>query len=396
MAIKLFFGNVKGGVGKTTITDMTAYILSTQYEQRVLVIDCDHQGDSTDFFCDYFNIDLGMEQGQEGSMFTIYDAIQDYAQNDNLFAIKKAIVPVTDHLSFIPANSLLEEFSTFLSRMKTTESIQGTTYIRNVLQAVEDDYDFILFDIPPSAGHLVTNVIIASDFYVGIMSTEKKAFRKLQPFFDMCNEHSMRAEKFLPDYTVADNLGVVMYFVTQNLQEEKYVADAAQDFFGQLIFDSKIRRADVVREHERMPETFFEDTEENQDFLRMFEEVTQELLIRMEALPEDTIRVATQEILMPLQAYFSEQQLFRLKEAIEEHGLQNIEKLRLRGYKSNDPRKTLQGHLIRLFLDCKDDDALFEQQFGQLMKWLAKTPSPYSISAMQRLIRKHRKALEIV
>lgn len=396
MAIKLFFGNVKGGVGKTTITDMTAYILATQYDQRVLVIDCDHQGDSTDFFCDYFNIDLGMEQGQHGSMFTIYDAIQDYAKNNNPEAIHKAIVPVTDSLSFIPANSLLEEFSTFLSRMKTTESIQGTTYIRNVLEAVEDDYDFILFDIPPSAGHLVTNVIIASDFYVGIMSTEKKAFRKLQPFFDMCNEHSVRAQQFLPDYDVAQNLGVVMYFVTQNLQEEKYVADAAQDFFGELIFDSKIRRADVVREHERMPSLFFEDTEENHDFLQMFEEVTQELLIRMQALPEDTVRVATQEILMPLQAYFTDEQLFRLKEAIEAKGLQNIEALRLRGYKSSDPRKTLQTHMIRLFTGSKSDEALFEQQFVQLEKWLAKEPTAYSISAMQRLIRKHRKALEIV
>lgn len=396
MAIKLFFGNVKGGVGKTTITDMTAYILATQYDQRVLVIDCDHQGDSTDFFCDYFNIDLGMEQGQHGSMFTIYDAIQDYAKNNNPEAIHKAIVPVTDSLSFIPANSLLEEFSTFLSRMKTTESIQGTTYIRNVLEAVEDDYDFILFDIPPSAGHLVTNVIIASDFYVGIMSTEKKAFRKLQPFFDMCNEHSLRAQQFLPDYDVAQNLGVVMYFVTQNLQEEKYVADAAQDFFGELIFDSKIRRADVVREHERMPSLFFEDTEENHDFLQMFEEVTQELLIRMQALPEDTVRVATQEILMPLQEYFTDEQLFRLKEAIEGKGLQNIESLRLRGYKSSDPRKTLQTHMIRLFTGSKNDEALFEQQFIQLEKWLAKEPTAYSISAMQRLIRKHRKALEIV
>lgn len=396
MAIKLFFGNVKGGVGKTTITDMTAYILATQYEQRVLVIDCDHQGDSTDFFCDYFNIDLGMEQGQQGSMFTIYDAIQDYAKNDNREAIKKAIVPVTDSLSFIPANSLLEEFSTFLSRMKTTESIQGTTYIRNVLAAIEDDFDFILFDIPPSAGHLVTNVIIASDFYVGIMSTEKKAFRKLQPFFDMCHEHSIRAQNFLPDYELAKNLGVVMYFVTQNLQEEKYVADAAQDFFGELIFDSKIRRADVVREHERMPALFFEETLENHEFMKMFEEVTQELLIRMRALPEDTIRVATQEILMPLQPYFTDEQLFSLKEAIESHGLQNIETLRLRGYKSFDPRKTLQTHLIRLFQHCKEDQALFEQQFTQLNKWLEKDPTPYSISAMQRLIRKHRKALEKV
>lgn len=396
MAIKLFFGNVKGGVGKTTITDMTAYILATQYNQRVLVIDCDHQGDSTDFFCDYFNIDLGMEQGQHGSMFTIYDAIQDYAKNNNPEAIHKAIVSVTDSLSFIPANSLLEEFSTFLSRMKTTESIQGTTYIRNVLETIEDDYDFILFDIPPSAGHLVTNVIIASDFYVGIMSTEKKAFRKLQPFFDMCNEHSVRAQQFLQDYDVAQNLGVVMYFVTQNLQEEKYVADAAQDFFGDLIFDSKIRRADVVREHERMPSLFFEDTEENHDFLQMFEEVTQELLIRMQALPEDTVRVATQEILMPLQEYFTDEQLFRLKEAIEGKGLQNIESLRLRGYKSSDPRKTLQTHMIRLFTGSKDNEALFEQQFIQLEKWLAKEPTAYSISAMQRLIRKHRKALEIV
>ena len=396
MAIKLFFGNVKGGVGKTTITDMTAYILATQYDQRVLVIDCDHQGDSTDFFCDYFNIDLGMEQGQHGSMFTIYDAIQDYAKNNNADAIRKAIVPVTDSLSFIPANSLLEEFSTFLSRMKTTESIQGTTYIRNVLESIEQDYDFILFDIPPSAGHLVTNVIIASDFYVGIMSTEKKAFRKLQPFFDMCNEHSLRAQQFLPDYDVAQNLGVVMYFVTQNLQEEKYVADAAQDFFGELIFDSKIRRADVVREHERMPALFFEDTAKNHDFLQMFEEVTQELLIRMQALPEDTVRVATQEILMPLQQYFTDEQLFRLKEAIEAHGLQNIETLRLRGYKSSDPRKTLQTHIIRLFTASKDDETLFKQQFTQFEKWLAKEPTPYSISAMQRLVRKHRKALEIV
>ena len=396
MAIKLFFGNVKGGVGKTTITDMTAYILATQYNQRVLVIDCDHQGDSTDFFCDYFNIDLGMEQGQHGSMFTIYDAIQDYAKNNNVDAIRKAIVPVTDSLSFIPANSLLEEFSTFLSRMKTTESIQGTTYIRNVLESIEQDYDFILFDIPPSAGHLVTNVIIASDFYVGIMSTERKAFRKLQPFFDMCNEHSLRAQQFLPDYDVAENLGVVMYFVTQNLQEEKYVADAAQDFFGELIFDSKIRRADVVREHERMPALFFEHTAENHDFLQMFEEVTQELLIRMQALPEDTIRVATQEILMPLQQYFTDEQLFRLKEAIEAHGLQNIETLRLRGYKSSNPRKTLQTHIIRLFTASKEDETLFEQQFAQFKKWVGKEPTPYSISAMQRLIRKHRKALKIV
>lgn len=99
---------------------------------------------------------------------------------------------------------------------------------------------------------------------------------------------------------------------------------------------------------------------------------------------------------MPLQQYFTDEQLFRLKEAIEAHGLQNIETLRLRGYKSSNPRKTLQTHIIRLFTASKDDETLFKQQFTQFEKWLAKEPTPYSISAMQRLIRKHRKALEIV
>ncbi|MDQ3232296.1 MAG: AAA family ATPase, partial [Pseudobdellovibrionaceae bacterium] len=126
--------SVKGGVGKTSIIHTVAAKLSA-YGFKVLLIDVDKQANLTNSF--------GIDDEQEG-VITLKDLFEEYLARPKRYDPSVAICELTDYLHLIPADIGLANLD-----FRVNESKVNIGYLfKNLLEKVEADYDFILFDLP--------------------------------------------------------------------------------------------------------------------------------------------------------------------------------------------------------------------------------------------------------
>lgn len=140
MAKIIAITNQKGGVGKTTtsvnLTAMLAYL-----GQKVLVVDLDPQGNTTSGF--------GLTAGER----CIYEVVMGRAKAEDVLC--KTCV---DNLELLPADIRLAG-----AELELVEVKQREFCLKNALQALQNQYDFIFIDCPPSLSLLTLNAMAAAD-----------------------------------------------------------------------------------------------------------------------------------------------------------------------------------------------------------------------------------------
>ncbi|MEL7649530.1 MAG: AAA family ATPase [Sedimentibacter sp.] len=142
MAKVISIFNQKGGVGKTT-TNVNLCAALALKGKKVLSIDIDPQGNSTSGF--------GVNKNE--LEYTIYDVlIEDYDINK---VIQKTSI---DNLDLVPANIQLAGAEIELTNTKFREKT-----LKEKMNMLDEKYDFIIIDCPPSLGLLSLNALTASN-----------------------------------------------------------------------------------------------------------------------------------------------------------------------------------------------------------------------------------------
>jgi chromosome partitioning protein len=143
--------NNKGGTGKTT-TVLNLGAALAKRKQRILLVDLDSQGNLTSTFSSAIN-----EQGI-GELLVGSCSVTD-------------IIQTNSYLSLLPSTEKLLDFEFQLNNEPGREYM-----LKEQLDRMSDDFDYILIDCPPSLGTLSINSLVAANSFIVPMQAENFAF----------------------------------------------------------------------------------------------------------------------------------------------------------------------------------------------------------------------------
>ncbi len=215
MARKLAIVNQKGGVGKST----TAVNLSASLAElgiNVLLVDIDPQG----------NASSGVGIDKSKLKYSIYDVLIDG------IPINEAII-TTEIKKFdvLPANIELAGAEIELVSMISREG-----RLKKVVSEVDEKYDYIIFDCPPSLGLLTLNALTASD---GILVPIQCEYYALEGLGQLVKTVNLVQNNLNPDLIIEGVL-LTMYDARTNLSQQ--VIDEVNNYFKDHVYDTIIPR----------------------------------------------------------------------------------------------------------------------------------------------------------
>jgi chromosome partitioning protein len=207
------FANQKGGVAKTTTTLNLAVAFAEQ-GYRVLCIDLDPQGNLT------------MSQGIDPDKVekSMYDVLVHH-------------IPLTEVIQKREIDIAVASIDLAGAEIAMSTQIGRERSLEKAIRGVENDYDFVCIDTPPSLGLLTVNALTASNSVVVPVQCEYLSMRGLM---QLQNTLEMIRENLNPKVQVE---GILPTMLDSRTVHAKEAVELLEENFGDLVFKSRIRKA---------------------------------------------------------------------------------------------------------------------------------------------------------
>ena len=201
--------NQKGGVGKTTSSINLSASLG-KLGKKTLLIDLDPQGNAT--------TGLGINKGE--IPYSVYDVLSEFT---NL-----SILPATINLAGIDIELVEKAYQ--------DTNFKKNNQLKNALSTIEDKYDYIIIDCPPSLGLLTTNALVSSNSVIIPVQCE---FFALEGITQLLNTIIMTQTRLNPGLKIE---GVLLTLLDSRTVLGLEVVEEVRKFFKEKVFNTIIPR----------------------------------------------------------------------------------------------------------------------------------------------------------
>jgi chromosome partitioning protein len=207
--------NQKGGVGKTTTTVNLGACLAA-LGQKVLLVDIDPQGNTTS--------GIGVDKSNiEKSIYNVL--INEEPIKDNMVKTEY------ENLYLLPSNIQLAG-----AEIELVPAISREYKLKNAMEEIKDQFDFILIDCPPSLGLLTLNALTAANTVLVPIQCEYYALEGLGQLMNTIN----LVQKHLNKNLQVEGVLLTMFDARTNLSIQ--VVEEVKKFFRNKVYRTIIPR----------------------------------------------------------------------------------------------------------------------------------------------------------